>query len=67
MFSEAKFPHRHNRDGSNDSICTTCLATVASVQNEEELGSYESAHVCDPINTYRISQDYVAKAAMPYC
>ena len=44
------FPHRHNADGSYDSICTICFATVASVQNEWELGSHESTHVCEPLN-----------------
>jgi hypothetical protein len=64
MFSQTKFPHRHNRDGSHDSICTACLATVATVLIEEELRSYESAHVCDPMNTYRTGQDHVAKVAI---
>ncbi len=50
------FPHRHNSDGSHDSICTACLATVATVQNELELARHESAHVCEPINLYRVSQ-----------
>ncbi|MCU1304334.1 MAG: hypothetical protein JWQ87_4618 [Candidatus Sulfotelmatobacter sp.] len=34
MFSQAEFPHRHNKNGSHDLICTKCLMTVASVQNE---------------------------------
>jgi len=32
-----RFPHRHNRDGSHDSICISCYATVASVRNEADL------------------------------
>jgi len=56
MFSHEKFPHRHNSDGSHDSICTTCFATVASVQDEKLLSAHEAAHVCDPVNLYRISQ-----------
>ena len=54
MFSYAKFPHRHNSDGSYDSICTACFVTVASVQDEELLCAQELAHVCDPVNLYRI-------------
>lgn len=50
------FPHRHNEDGSHDSICTVCLATVATVQNEWELAGHESAHVCEPVNLYRLRQ-----------
>jgi hypothetical protein len=51
-----KFPHRHNLDGSYDSICIACLATVATVRCEEQLPRVESAHVCDPIRLYQISQ-----------
>jgi hypothetical protein len=50
------FPHRHNANGSHDSICTLCLATVATVRNELELAGFESAHVCEPANLYRLSQ-----------
>jgi hypothetical protein len=50
------FPHRHNADGSHDAICSVCLATVATVQNEFELAARESAHVCEPTNLYRVSQ-----------
>jgi hypothetical protein len=50
------FPHRQNADGTYDSICTACLATVANVKNEWELAPYESDHVCDPIGRYRVSQ-----------
>jgi hypothetical protein len=52
----ASFPHRHNSDGSHDSICTVCLATVAQVMNETELARHEFAHVCQLINLFRVSQ-----------
>ena len=39
-----RFPHRRNRDGSYDSICTLCFATVASSETEEELGEAEAKH-----------------------
>ena len=51
------FPHRHNANGTHDSICTVCFATVATVQYECELARLESAHVCDPINLYRASEN----------
>jgi hypothetical protein len=53
---KARFPHRHNADGSHDSICTACFATVAKVRNEDDLAGPESAHVCEPISLYRVSQ-----------
>ena len=45
--STSRFPHRHNRDGSHDSICILCYATVASVQNEADLAQHEQDHICD--------------------
>jgi len=41
-----KFPHRHNRDGSYDSICSRCFVTVATSYNEAELLAHEQKHVC---------------------
>jgi hypothetical protein len=43
------YPHRRNRDGSLDSICITCLVTVATGKSETELGELEKVHVCDPV------------------
>jgi hypothetical protein len=40
------FPHRHNLDGSHDSICVTCFRTVSSMQYEIELEAIEKKHVC---------------------
>jgi hypothetical protein len=54
------FPHRHNADGSYDSICTVCFATVATVENECELPSHESAHVCRPLDHYPAHSKSVA-------
>jgi hypothetical protein len=50
------FAHRHNADGSHDSICTTCFATVAKVHNEEDLANLESAHQCEPVGHYEANQ-----------
>jgi hypothetical protein len=41
------YPHRQNRDGSFDSICLKCLATVARARVVTELKSYEKVHICD--------------------
>jgi len=40
------FPHRRNKDGSFNSICLKCFATVASHMTEEELKDQDSNHVC---------------------
>jgi len=42
----AYFPHRRNRDGSFDSICLKCFATVASHKTEKELEAEDKGHVC---------------------
>jgi hypothetical protein len=42
-----KFPHRHNKDGSYDSICPTCFHTIATVKYEFELSAHELKHVCE--------------------
>jgi hypothetical protein len=56
MHRLSNFAHRHNSDGSYDSICTKCYATVASAGKEEALSSPESAHVCDPFALYLAEQ-----------
>ncbi len=40
------YAHRHNRDGSIDSICKTCFATVARVQDAGTLTEHERTHCC---------------------
>ena len=43
------YPHRLNEEGSYDSICRECFATVARGKAEGELAAYEEAHICDPV------------------
>ena len=38
------FPHRRNKDGSFNSICLKCFATVASHMTEEELKDQDKNH-----------------------
>jgi hypothetical protein len=45
-----RFPHRLNRNGSYDSICTTCLATVSTQLREADLVAAEEEHVCDSLS-----------------
>jgi hypothetical protein len=40
------FPHRRNPDGSFDSICPDCFATIAKTQSEAELARHERNHLC---------------------
>ena len=47
MAESPKFAHRSNPDGTSDSICFRCIATVASVRDERELLRYEQQHICD--------------------
>jgi hypothetical protein len=42
------FSHRHNQDGTVDSICRQCFITVATSQCELELASQELRHICNP-------------------
>lgn len=39
------YPHRQNADGSYDSICTTCFATIARSTGEAGLTEGEATHV----------------------
>lgn len=40
-------PHRHNSDGSVDSICLTCFQTIARAGDEAALTEHERKHSCD--------------------
>jgi hypothetical protein len=42
----AFYPHRRNRDGSFDSICLNCFATLATARTEPELFEHDRNHVC---------------------
>ena len=51
-----QFSHRHNEDDTHDSVCRECLTTIATVSNEVDLYQQESAHVCNPVNLYRLNE-----------
>ena len=42
----SKYPHRKNNNGSFDSICMQCFATISHKKNEAELAEDEKKHVC---------------------
>jgi len=43
-----EFPHRMNKNGTIDSVCPRCFATVGCSTWEADLDRMEAAHVCDP-------------------
>ena len=46
--AQLKFPHRMNKNGTIDSICPRCYATIATSTWEADLDRIESGHVCEP-------------------
>jgi hypothetical protein len=42
------YPHRRNRDGSFDSICLNCFATLATAKTEADLLELDKRHICQP-------------------
>jgi hypothetical protein len=42
------FPHRINRDGTIDSICSRCYVTIGTSTTEADLERIEMTHVCEP-------------------
>ena len=48
MANMTGFSHRHNPDGTVDSICRECFMTVAKAQDESDLFRMERQHTCSP-------------------
>lgn len=42
-----RYSHRRKEDGSHDSICLACLATISTQTNEAALAREEEEHVCE--------------------
>lgn len=43
-----QFIHRLNEDGTIDSICGDCFATIATATSSADLEGEERKHCCDP-------------------
>ena len=43
------FAHRHNPDGTCETICSRCFQTIATVRDEAEFPTIEREHVCNPL------------------
>jgi len=63
----AVYPHRHNRDGSFDSICRTCFATAAHAKDEAGLAEQERDHRCDPLALAYWESNRLKARAQPKC
>jgi len=66
LSSKPQFPHRHNNDGTYDSICDTCFITIARVKAEPDLIPFENRHVCDPVNLYWAGQGFSASTLIAH-
>ena len=55
------FAHRHNSDGSWDTICSSCVATVARERIEANLAPHELAHTCDPVRIQLFATELTRK------
>lgn len=49
------FPHRINRDGTYESVCTVCQQKIATAANEKDLFRIEFDHVCNPARLFQLS------------
>jgi len=60
------FPHRLNREGSYDSICIVCHATVATERSEAELARHEDQHACSRIRLDEVDRYGYAPGSMEF-
>lgn len=51
-----QFVHRANLDGTFDSICPECIATVGTGYSEDSLAALEMVHICDPHDLERFER-----------
>ena len=63
---DTPFPHRRNPDGSYDSICVVCFATVGSSKTEDELEIAEQDHTCDQTRLYQLQKSLPNDTPMPW-
>ena len=58
--SSAIFRHRHNPDGSWDSICMKCYLTVATAAKVDDLQEHEQSHDCAGLLAVKTNQNFSA-------
>jgi hypothetical protein len=62
---EPNFPHRLNKNGFYESICTLCNLTIASARHEAQLRQYEQGHTCSPVRLVQVGRyPYVSDATV---
>ena len=47
-YTDDPYAHRTNPDGTRDSICKKCFATIGTSKKDEVLKTLERDHICDP-------------------
>ena len=55
----ALFSRRKNADGTHDSICRRCFATIATEDDQDVLLAQEARHSCKEEDLLRIQQPEV--------
>lgn len=60
------FAHRHNKNGTIDSICKKCFSTVATSNWEFALEPQELAHVCDQLTLERYQRREEQSLTAPF-
>jgi hypothetical protein len=50
---QARFAHRRNANGTFDSICCQCFATVSRQSNPSNHAELEREHICSPSDLHR--------------
>jgi hypothetical protein len=55
-----------NPDGTHDSICARCYATIASAWDEVLLAGPENIHVCNPGRMLDLSRDLTIPISQPW-
>ena len=58
--STAIFRHRHNPNGSWDSICMNCFLTVTNAKSEDDLLEPEKSHDCAELLAVKRNQNFSA-------
>ncbi len=51
---ENAFAHRHNQDGTWDSICSKCFRIVDNSADESNMVEQENAHKCEGFSLARM-------------
>lgn len=62
---QAHFAHRRNENGTFDSICCQCFATVSRQSNPSNHAQMEQGHVCSSLDLHRFEMRLAAWPEAP--